>query len=81
MEETDEDNNNEPEIFIDNDNNNSTNAKDTNISGNDISSMSSNDNNKNLLKMPLMERLKRKNKNMKIDGMSSFNLTSFGKKA
>ena len=80
MEETDEDNN-EPEILIDNDNNNSTNAKDTNISGNDISSMSSNDNNKNLLKMPLMERLKRKNKNMKIDGMSSFNLTSFGKKA
>ena len=29
--------------------------------------------------MPLMERLKKKN--MKIDGMSSFKLTSFGKKA
>ena len=55
-----------------------TNGKDTNISGNDINSISSGDN-KSMFKMPLMERLKKRN--MKIDGMSSFKLTNFGKKA
>ena len=56
----------------------STNGKDTNVSFMDLSSNSSIDN-KSMFKMPLMERLKKKN--MKIDGMSSFKLTSFGKKA
>jgi len=53
-------------------------GKETNISGNDISSNSSTDN-KSMFKAPLMERLKKKN--VKIDGMSSFKLTNFGKKA
>ena len=56
----------------------STNGKDTSVSFMDLSSNSSIDN-KSMFKMPLMERLKKKN--MKIDGMSSFKLTSFGKKA
>lgn len=56
----------------------STNGKDTSMSFMDLSSTSSIDN-KSMFKMPLMERLKKKN--MKIDGMSSFKLTSFGKKA
>ena len=53
-------------------------GKETSISGNDISSNSSGDN-KSMFKMPLMERLKKRN--VKIDKMSSFKLTSFGKKA
>jgi DNA topoisomerase-2 len=56
----------------------STNGKDTSMSFMDLSSNSSIDN-KSMFKLPLMERLKKKN--MKIDGMSYFKLTSFGKKA
>ena len=43
------------------------------------SELNSSGDNKGLFKLPLMERLKKKN--MKIDGMSSFKLTNFGKKA
>ena len=56
QEESDE-NNNDSDLIIENFD--STNGKDTNISGNDISSIESN-NNKNFFKMPLMERLKKK---------------------
>ena len=53
-------------------------GKETNISGNDISSNSSTDN-KSMFKAPLMERLKKRN--VKYDGMSSFKLNNYGKKA
>ena len=56
----------------------STNGKDASISENDVTTNASDDN-KTMFKMPLMERLKKRN--MKIDGIPSFKLTSFGKKA
>ena len=70
---------NDEEKKLDSVNNNmSTNGKDSSISINDVSSNASDDN-KTMFKMPLMERLKKRN--MKIDGIPSFKLTSFGKKA
>ena len=75
MEESDEDQN-KLEIIIKNKPNN---AKDTtSIGENNIPSSSSGDT-KGIFKLPLLERVKKRN--MKIDGMSSFKLTSFGKKA